>query len=70
MRVSICLPTLLLAWLPAAAAAETGWPTFRGDAARSGVAVESLGIPLRQAWVHEPYLPPSPAWPPPARLNM
>ena len=47
-----------------------GWPTFRGDIRRSGVSGESLGFPLRKLWTHKPSLPPSPAWPLPAKSNL
>ena len=47
--------------LPASMAAD--WPTYHGDQRRSGVAAEALPLPLQQVWVHEPILPPAPAWP-------
>ena len=46
------------------------WPTFRGDIRRSSVSAGKLQFPLRTLWIHKPSLPPSPAWPPPARQNL
>ncbi len=39
------------------------WPTYRGDAHRSGVSEENLQLPLVESWTHAPSLPPQPAWP-------
>jgi outer membrane protein assembly factor BamB len=47
-----------------------GWPTFRGDNQRSGISRERLALPLASLWVHEPDLPPAPAWPAPAERNL
>jgi hypothetical protein len=47
-----------------------GWPTFRGDNQRSGISREQLALPLARRWVHEPDLPPAPAWPaPPSAIS-
>lgn len=62
-----CLAALLLAALPARAAAE--WPLYRADPQRRGYAPGSLpGVP-RWIWTHQPALPPAPAWPEPARRS-
>jgi outer membrane protein assembly factor BamB len=45
------------------------WPTYRRDVQRSGVSPETLEFPLARAWVYGSTLPPSPAWPDPARQN-
>ncbi|MBM4030750.1 MAG: hypothetical protein FJ291_03090 [Planctomycetes bacterium] len=59
-RDHACIVSLLLAALPAFAA---DWPTYRGDHARNGSTAESLPLPLEEAWVRQPSVPPSPAWP-------
>lgn len=41
------------------------WPAYRHDVRRSGVTVQSLAVPLRQAWVYRPAQAPRPAWSPP-----
>ena len=43
--------------------AVADWPTFRGDAARSGCAAESLGSGLSLQWTYRPRHAPKPAWP-------
>ena len=43
------------------------WPTYRGDAQRSGAAAESLSFPLQRAWQYELSQAPTPAWPEPGR---
>lgn len=52
---------LFVAWAWAVARAED-WPTYRHDAARSGVTSESLSLPLIECWRFEPRLAPDPAW--------
>ena len=39
------------------------WPTFLRDNLRTGIAAETMKLPLHKAWEHRPLLPPSPAWP-------
>jgi len=43
------------------------WPTYRHDAARSGVSTEQLALPLEKLWTFVPAQPPQPAWPGPKR---
>ena len=45
------------------------WPTYNNDSSRSGVAEESVRVPLHEAWRFESRLRPDPAWPGPARQN-
>lgn len=45
------------------------WPTYRHDAARSGVTEEQLQPPLQEAWTFKSRTPPSPAWPAPAKQD-
>jgi len=59
-RAATCL--LLLAWLAATAAASAGWPTYRGDAARSGYTADALPARLTVRWVRKPRHAPQPAW--------
>jgi outer membrane protein assembly factor BamB len=60
---------LWVAVLPSEVRAD--WPTYRGDPQRSGVAAQSLGLPLEEVWVHQPAAPPAPAWPElPARQDV
>ncbi len=61
---------LLLALAGALCAARVGaddWPTYRHDAARSGVTRERLAPPLRLQWTFRPRRPPLPSWPDPKR---
>lgn len=43
-------------------ATAADWPTFRHDAARSGVTSEKIALPLVQSWVHKSHHAPRPAW--------
>src|SRR5574340_999147 len=38
------------------------WPTFRHDAARSGITSEQLALPLDESWVFQARHVPEPAW--------
>jgi outer membrane protein assembly factor BamB len=57
----LVLAGLVIACAAAAAWADD-WPTYRHDAARSGVSAEALAAPLSEAWVFTPALPPAHAW--------
>ena len=46
------------------------WPTYRADAARSGVTQEQIKLPLQPAWTHQPVHAPRPAWRGPAKRDM
>lgn len=59
-KTAICL-TLMLAWFSTTQA--TDWPTYRGDAARSGYTLERLPAKLSHAWTYRPAHAPSVAWP-------
>lgn len=48
-----------------ATAAADDWPTYRHDAARSGVSPETLPLPLSELWTYAPPEKPQPAWPNP-----
>lgn len=63
-RVSGVVLALIAALAHPSNAAD--WPTYHGDSARSGVATETLDLPLERIWVHWPSHPPRPAWPGPA----
>src|SRR5687768_12598141 len=39
------------------------WPTYRGDAARTGYTSERLPAKMSLAWTWQPTHPPAPAWP-------
>ncbi|MBN2294868.1 MAG: PQQ-binding-like beta-propeller repeat protein, partial [Pirellulales bacterium] len=55
---------LLLLMIPIFLAAD--WPTYQADVQRSGIAKETLSMPLYRAWTfHSPHSP-RPAWPAPA----
>ncbi len=56
-----CLLWLVLAVHPAALGAD--WPTYRGGHQRGGLSAEAPAVPLEPAWVHQPLVAPSPAWP-------
>ena len=47
----------------------TDWPMYMRDALRSGRGSDSLKLPLKLAWVHQPRHAPQPAWPPPAKQD-
>ena len=51
-------------------AAGRDWPTYLGDAARSGITPERLELPLHEKWVHVPREAPRPAWPAPAKRDI
>ena len=55
-----CLFVILASLLTAGAA---DWPTYRGDAARSGYTAEALPARFSPAWIHRPAHAPMPAWP-------
>lgn len=52
---------------PGANAAD--WPTYRGDAARSGYTAETIPNQLRLRWKFTPGQPPKPAWPTSDRID-
>ena len=58
----------LLAQIVFSAAVQAeGWPQYKGDAARSGVAKEALPLPLQPIWIYQPPQVPRPAWEEPAK---
>jgi outer membrane protein assembly factor BamB len=59
-------PILCLLALPLAAA---DWPTYRGDAARSGYTAEAIPNQLRQRWEFRLPAAPKPAWPTSDRME-
>jgi len=59
---------LLTAWMIAGTSRATDWPTYGGDARRSGVTDEELALPLSEAWQHRTHAP-RPAWPQPAKQD-
>jgi outer membrane protein assembly factor BamB len=60
LKVSLSLIAFLTLTASAAAA---DWPTYRGDAERTGFTAESLPAQLSLSWTYLPTHPPSPAWP-------
>jgi len=56
--------------LTAATFSGADWPTFRGDAARSGASKGDLAFPLTEEWVHTDSGRPQNAWPGPARHDL
>ena len=44
------------------------WPTYRGDAARSGYTAETIPNQLRLRWQRRASRPPQPAWPTSERM--
>jgi outer membrane protein assembly factor BamB len=60
---------VILGALSASSANAADWPTYRADAARSGVTAENLTLPLQQSWVHQPLHAPRPAWRGPAKRD-
>jgi len=46
-----------------------GWPTFNRDNQRTGLSIEQLPPPLKLDWTYKTRLPPSPAWPAPAKQD-
>ena len=51
-------------------AAAADWPTYKADAARSGVTAEKLSFPLKEVWAHRSPHKPRPAWRAPAREDL
>lgn len=64
----ILLTAVLLAGSVQLAAARD-WPTYRGDAARSGYTDEALPGELRLRWSYHPRHAPEPAWPREERME-
>lgn len=60
LKLAACL-LILVASLFNASAAD--WPTYRGDAARSGYTAEELPAKLSVAWTYHPAHAPMPGWP-------
>ena len=56
--------------LTAATFSGADWPTFRGDAARTGASKGDLAFPLTEEWVHTSSGRPQNAWPGPARHDL
>lgn len=50
-------------------ARSSDWPTYRGDAARSGYTAETIPNQLRLRWQHRASRPPQPAWPTSERMD-
>jgi outer membrane protein assembly factor BamB len=61
--LSACCPLLFL--LFAIPLAADDWPAYMHDRSRSGVANESLTLPLHRAWARDFNGRPAPAWAPP-----
>src|SRR6187401_1883051 len=60
LKIVTCLLCVMGSFSAAQAA---DWPTYRGDAARSGYTSESLPAKLSHAWTYRPTHAPTPAWP-------
>jgi outer membrane protein assembly factor BamB len=58
---SLGLVGLWIAALGGSALADD-WPTYRHDAARSGITSETVSVPLTESWLFRPSHPPQPAW--------
>jgi len=63
----MALAFLVVVKPPAATAAD--WPTYRGDAARSGYTAETIPNQLRLRWEFRPGQAPQPAWPTSERID-
>ncbi len=62
----LLLPLVLVA-LFCSPFAAADWPTFGGNAERTGRANEKLDFPLARAWQYTPAQGPRPAWPEPGK---
>ena len=65
-------PRVILAGLAALALVAgsldaADWPTYQGDAERSGVTAGQLELPLAPRWSYQTSQPPMPAWPEPGK---
>jgi len=63
-KATICIVSLLICYLglvPVLQAAD--WPSYRANSQRSGIAKETLQLPLRLLWTHHSPYEPVPAWP-------
>lgn len=63
MNTAVIVRCLWLPLIVSTAAVAADWPTYRGDAQRSGYTAESLPAKLSLQWTYEPIHPPTPAWP-------
>jgi len=61
-KIGLAGLTVCFGWMLAAAVAAADWPTYRHDAARSGITAESLAPPLAPVWVFRARHAPQPAW--------
>ncbi|MBT3379794.1 MAG: PQQ-binding-like beta-propeller repeat protein [Lentisphaerae bacterium] len=67
-RLTALLASMLASMLfPVLVAPAADWPTYRGDAARSGGTTEELAFPLGSLWHYASSQPPRPAWPDPRK---
>jgi len=67
IQARFCTFTVLVALLVMCGVGVAGdWPTYRSDAARSGVTSETVGPGLSLRWKYVPTHPPKPAWPMPS----
>ncbi len=62
-RITIFLFAALLTSSQHMRPAYGDWPTYRGDARRSGVSSEHVVVPLVERWRHKAAHAPQPAWP-------
>jgi len=66
-RLLQTIATGCVAAMLAATVCAGDWPTYKMDAARSGVTAEGLSLPLAEQWVYGPSQAPRPAWPEPGK---
>jgi outer membrane protein assembly factor BamB len=70
-RTLVCIPMMrpLLFCLLASSLSAADWPTYRGDASRSGYSAETIPNQLRQRWEFRLPAAPKPAWPTSDRME-
>ncbi len=71
MRYKFCYLVVPFAILALATGPLQGgdWPTYRGDAARTGYSSEPLGDDLELRWIYRNRTAPTPAWPDSSRIT-
>ena len=68
-RIMVCVLAVIQAFLLQHAVPASDWPTYRGDAARSGYTADGLPADLQPQWTYRAAHAPRPAWPSSARIH-
>jgi outer membrane protein assembly factor BamB len=67
--ISVCVLAIVYTFFLEHAVPASDWPTYRGDAARSGYTADGLPADLQPQWTYRARHAPRPAWPSSARIH-